>query len=242
MRGVFDEQEVERSRPARDTELTLGSGTLLAIFVGLVLVCGLCFGMGYAVGHRGSTPSAITPPQPAPDQEPLQSSGTIPKPSAIAQTPVTPPDATTPDQTATAAGTGAQGQPQNAQVQTAPAQNTPAQAAPGAQPAYQPGSQPQVRPAFTPGAVAQANSSAPAQSVHPAMQQIFTVQIAAVSNPEDAEVLVNALRKRNYPVTAQRDPGDSYIHVRVGPFAGRAIADQWRMKLLNDGYNAVIQP
>ena len=68
------------------------------------------------------------------------------------------------------------------------------------------------------------------------------VQIAAVSNPEDAEVLVEALRKRNYPVTVRREPGDNFIHVRIGPFATRAIADQWRMKLLNDGYNAVIQP
>lgn len=66
------------------------------------------------------------------------------------------------------------------------------------------------------------------------------VQVAAVSNPEDAQVLVNALRQRSYPVTARRGPGDDYIHVRVGPFATRAIAEQWKAKLLNDGYNAVV--
>ena len=68
------------------------------------------------------------------------------------------------------------------------------------------------------------------------------VQVAAVSNQQDADVLVNALRKRNYPVVARRDPADNYIHIRIGPFASHAIADQWRLKLLNDGYNAVVQP
>jgi cell division septation protein DedD len=68
------------------------------------------------------------------------------------------------------------------------------------------------------------------------------VQIAAVANSEDADVLVNALRKRGYAVTARRDPTDNLIHVRIGPFGTRNIADQWRQKLLNDGYNAIVQP
>jgi cell division septation protein DedD len=68
------------------------------------------------------------------------------------------------------------------------------------------------------------------------------VQIAAVSHPEDAEVLVNALRKRGYAVTVSQDAADSLLHVRVGPFGSRAEALQWRQKLLNDGYNAIVQP
>ena len=230
MRGVFDEEEEqERPRHRRDTELTLGSGTLLAIFFGLVVLCGLCFGMGYGVGHRGSTPSAITAPQPAPDQEPLQASGSIPKPSAIAQTPVTPPpDQAAADQTA-------------ANPSAAPAQTATPETAAGAPSG--PAAQPQVHPALAAGAAPQPSPTAAPQTVHPAFApQPLMVQIAAVSNPEDAEVLVEALRKRNYPVTVRREPGDNFIHVRIGPFATRAIADQWRMKLLNDGYNAVIQP
>jgi DedD protein len=67
------------------------------------------------------------------------------------------------------------------------------------------------------------------------------VQIAAVSHPEDADVLANALRKRGYAVTARRDPADNLIHVRIGPFATVAEANSWRVKLLGDGYNAVVQ-
>ena len=68
------------------------------------------------------------------------------------------------------------------------------------------------------------------------------VQIAAVSHQEDADVLVGALRKRGYAVSARRDPADSLIHVRVGPFNNHDEAERWRLKLLNDGYNAMIQP
>jgi len=68
------------------------------------------------------------------------------------------------------------------------------------------------------------------------------VQVASVSNQEDADVLVNALRKRGYPVNAHRDAADGMIHVRIGPFNTRDDANKWRLKLLNDGYNAIVQP
>ena len=68
------------------------------------------------------------------------------------------------------------------------------------------------------------------------------VQIAAVSHPEDADVLVGALRKRGYAVTARRDPTDGLLHVQIGPFANRNDAWAMRQKLLNDGYNAIVQP
>lgn len=227
MRGVFDQEEQkEQLRHGRDTELTLGSGLLLAMLLGLILLCGLCFGIGYAVGHGSSGSAAATAPPPAPDQEPLQASGNIPKPSAIAQTPVTPPNQPDADQAAA--------NPDNPSAGPA----TPQAGAPG-----DPEQQPQVHAALAAGAAPPTPAAALPQSVHPVLaSQPLMVQIAAVSNPDDADVLVNALRKRNYPVTERRGPGDDYIHVRIGPFATRAVAEQWKSKLLNDGYNAVIQP
>lgn len=70
----------------------------------------------------------------------------------------------------------------------------------------------------------------------------WMVQIAAVSHSEDAEVLVSALRKRGYSVSSKRDPMDNLIHVQVGPFSTHTDASTMRQKLLNDGYNAIIQP
>jgi DedD protein len=68
------------------------------------------------------------------------------------------------------------------------------------------------------------------------------VQVAAVSHPEDAGVLVNALRKRGYAVNAQRETSDGLIHVRIGPFATHDEANRMCTRLLNDGYNAIVQP
>jgi DedD protein len=67
------------------------------------------------------------------------------------------------------------------------------------------------------------------------------VQIAAVSNPADADVLVNALRKRGYSATVRHQPGDSLMHVQVGPFSARTDAVAMRQKLLSDGYNAILK-
>jgi cell division septation protein DedD len=67
------------------------------------------------------------------------------------------------------------------------------------------------------------------------------VQIAAVSHSEDAQVLVDALRKRGYTVTARREAGDNLIHVQTGPFVNRNDANGMRQRLLNDGYNAIVE-
>jgi len=236
MRGYFDDEEEEPERPRRDTELTLGSGALLAMFFGLVLICGLCFGLGYAVGHHTSSPAASTPAQTAaPDQEPLQGNSSIPKPSALAQAPVPPPsDATQ------APATDAGANP--ATTQQSPSPGGQGGASAGAQPGA---AQTQVRPAMPAAAsTPQSAQSAAAPSVHPALPATVSlmVQIAAVANSEDANVLVSALLKRGYAVTARREPADGLIHVRIGPFNSRDEANRMCMKLLNDGYNAMIQP
>jgi cell division septation protein DedD len=68
------------------------------------------------------------------------------------------------------------------------------------------------------------------------------VQVAAVSHAEDAGVLVGALRRRGYAASAQREPSDGLIHVRIGPFATHEEAYRMCTRLLGDGYNAMVQP
>ena len=235
MRGYFDDEELEAERPRRDTELTLGSGALLAMLFGLVLICGLCFGLGYAVGHRTSSPAASAPARTAaqtaaPDEEPLQGNSSIPKPSALAQAPVPPPSVA-----AQAPATDACVNP--ATTPQSPAPSGQSGASPGAQPGA---AQTQVRPAI-PAAASTPQVAAP--GVHPALPAVpLMVQIAAVANFDDANVLVSALRKRGYTVTARREPADGLIHVRIGPFTSREDANRMCNKLLGDGYNAIIQP
>lgn len=245
MRGIFDEEETKPEKKRRDTELTLGSGTLLAMFFGLVLVCGLCFGLGYTMGRYSSPSPSDSLSRPAPTgQAPLQANASLTKPSATPPAAAIPPVQAAGMALAAAASestiVGAAGQKPAAVVQPVAAASSASPASPGVSPAH-----PQIRPALASHpASPQPAQSAAASGVHPALAQTasYMVQIAAVSNPQDAEVLMNALRQRGYAVSVRRNLIDNLIHVRVGPFPNRNDAEAMRLKLLNDGYNAVIQP
>ena len=63
-----------------------------------------------------------------------------------------------------------------------------------------------------------------------------------LSREEETGVLVAALRKRGYVVAVRQDPADKIFHVQAGPFASVNDADATRRRLLNDGYNASVQP
>ncbi len=69
----------------------------------------------------------------------------------------------------------------------------------------------------------------------------FMVQVAAVSKQEDAEILVAALRKKQYPVFIANASGDPLFHVQVGPFTDRKDAEAMRTRLSGDGYNAIVK-
>jgi cell division septation protein DedD len=243
MRGVFDDEELEQPKRRRDAELTLGAGMLLLIFFGLVVVCGLCFGLGYAIGRHGSQPTLAAGQPPADGaQSPLQANGALPKPSATAQAAAEPAQSAPPLD----AQPGSTDLPQSAAAVTvpvgAPQNSSPAASASGQPQGASPPSQPQVHPALAQQANPPQAAAAPhASPVVPAAVPLM-VQIAAVTHEEDADVLVGALRKRGYAVAARRDPADNLIHVRIGPFNNRDEANRWRLKLLNDGYNAMIQP
>ena len=56
MRSLFDEDGQEESRS--DADLTLGIGSLLSIFFGVVLICGIFFGFGYSMGRRNAHATA----------------------------------------------------------------------------------------------------------------------------------------------------------------------------------------
>ena len=244
MRGVFDDKEFEEPKASGDTEVTLGTGAVLLIVLGLLLLCGLCFGLGYAGGHRGVQSTAAAgqlPPggQSSPENSGEQVNGSPSKPSAIAQAAV-PASAESVPPPGDGSRPEAPGQPQSAVAAMAPIAGQPA-SSPATQPSV-PSSQPEVRPALPPVAIVpQTASASSGQPAAPPAVPLM-VQIAAVPHEEDANVLVGALRKHGYAVSARREPADNLIHVRIGPFNDRNEANRWRLKLLNDGYNAMIQP
>lgn len=208
----FSREELEPASRANDTELTLGGGTLLGLAGGLLLLCGVCFGLGYALGHRHVNDDGAAMVVPSSGvKTPVARVGSGTKPGAATQAPTQAESQTTAD------GSAASGA-QTAQVAGAAVDS-------------------QVRPALA------GQAGAAPLHVQPATTQVqgWMVQIAAVSHAEDAAVLVDALRKRGYAVTARRDVGDNMIHVQTGPFVSRNDANAMRQKLLNDGYNAMVQ-
>ncbi len=228
----------ERETP--ETEVTLSTGKLLGIFVGLVVICAIFFSLGYVFGH-GNTPGNKT--EVIPNAPASGNSGT--KPSAgnknsdspaqacVAGTPNCPPNTTAPAATAPATDT-------NQSAQATPAQQPPNPSAPpsSSTASVKPPDRPAASSSNTPTAT---NPPATSGSKNP-MAGTYMVQVAAVSKQEDAEILVAALRRKQYPAfVVSNIPGDPLFHIRVGPFTDPKEADAMRTRLLNDGYNAIVK-
>src|SRR3974390_489854 len=64
----------------------------------------------------------------------------------------------------------------------------------------------------------------------------YFVQVAAVSKQEDADALVDALKKKQYPaLVAAPVATDKLFRVQVGPFTDIKDAEAMRTKLIGDG-------
>jgi DedD protein len=215
MRSMLDIEEKEAS------EITLSTASLLGIFFGLVLICGVFFGLGYSLG-RGSERGAIASgPGGAPaiiDTEPAETT-TAENAKSAALTPLEQQDGM--QSPVTAALMSAASRPKAEAVE--PETSAPDAPKPAA-------------PAATLPATTAPDTGAVASSSKEPM-----VQIAAVARQEDADVLVSALRQRGYGVVVRSEPQDKLLHVQVGPFADRTAATAIKQKLLSDGYNAIIK-
>jgi DedD protein len=96
-------------------------------------------------------------------------------------------------------------------------------------------------PATPPAKPAAADSDAPPDpaAVVSGTSNYF-VQVAAVSKQEDADALVDALKKKQYAAFAAT-PGDKLFHVQVGPFSDIKDAESARGQLVRDGYNPILK-
>jgi cell division protein FtsN len=213
MSGLLNELD-ERE----DHEITLGTGALLAIFFGVVLVCAVFFGLGYSLGRRSgdapvaATPSAaktqVTASRPAvtdSNSDPDADAPTADKPSAT-------PDAATATRVPPKAPPVPKAEPAKAEAETADVAPAPV-----------------VKP--VPPKQPPAANGTGGQTM---------VQLMAAAQSEDAEVLAAALRKRGYHAIVRNEP-DHLYHVQIGPFATRTEADAMRVKLQADGYNAILK-
>lgn len=231
-RLLDDDQDDLRER---DRELTLSTGAILAIFLGLVLLCAVFFGFGYNLGRKSTAVPNAPPAAAANDAEPAGTGSSSfdnfkPSPSS----PSAPSSTTTVSTTAPrpAATTNAATSSAETGRTPVPVRTTPAPAATTTRPVAPPSENPS-----TPTRASQA----PAPATTPG--GAFVVQIAAISgtHKDDADLLVNALHSKGYQVSERTEAQDKLIHIQVGPFATKADAEAMRERLIVDGYNAIVK-
>ena len=230
MRSLLDVEEEEETT-AR--EITLSTASLLGIFFGLVLICGVFFGFGYSMGRgTGQGAQAASLGNGPAAQSDVPSTAANQPPEAPAQDNVQAP-AKTPLPVVVRQGKGDDDASAEDAAAAPPKHVNQALVAATAPPI-----KPSARVAPAPATVA--STPAPVAAPAPGTGQPM-VQIAAVARQEDADVLVSALRQRGYGVVVRNEPQDKLLHVQVGPFADRTQATAIKQKLLSDGYNAIIK-
>ncbi len=199
----------------QDTEITLGTGHMLGLFFAFVLVCAVFFAVGFSLGRRTA------------------SAGRLSGAAAGTSAAVVRPSAAKNDASQKAPQSGdfsfykAVGE-KNADSALAPpdAKTQPADATAAA----------------PPRTAADAANAAPASSTAASStSSSYYVQVAAVTRQEDADALVEALKKKEYPAFANNASVDKYYRVQVGPYADFKDAEAMRARLVSDGYNPIVK-
>ena len=204
---------------SQDTEITLGTGKLLVLFFSLVGICALFFALGYSLGRKSepaiTTASAAITPQTTPSTS-KASSGSGSAPPMTFYKSVEQKDA-------------------NPELTPAAEAKTATAAAPGTSTATPTSG----TPTSTSLQTAAGGSSDPTTTLPTAG---YFVQVAAVSKQEDADSLVDALKKKQYPAfVADPVPTDKLFRVQVGPFSEVKDAEAMRTRLIADGYSPILK-
>jgi cell division septation protein DedD len=198
---------------------------MLAIFFAFVLVCAFFFAIGFSLGRRTAsaialnsssgmtgTPSTIVRPSPAKN--------------AATPTPSSPTDFSF-YKAVGAKSADSRLAPQDSTKQDSSTQTSKAQ--------------PTSSPAAAPSTDAPANTAPDAASAA-SVSAGYYVQVAAVTRQEDADALVEALKKKQYPAfDANNASVDKFYRVQVGPYADIKDAEAMRARLISDGYNPIVK-
>ncbi len=208
------------STAQQDTEITLGTGHMLAIFFALVLICAFFFAIGFSLGRRTALAGVANSPGAAAGISTKTVRPSAAKADASASTPQSPDfsfykSVGEKNADSSLASKNLQSQPAAAGSNSA---SPPADTAASAKPASD-------------------ASSAPPPAIGG-----YYVQVAAVSREEDAQALVEALQKKQYPAFAANNAAvDKFYHVQVGPYTDIKEADAMRARLISDGYNPIVK-
>ena len=212
---------------SEDTEITLGTGKLLVLFFVLVAICAGSFSLGYKLGSKSepAVSAAVslttTPGVMKPASSAMSAPVNAPKP--VEQKSATPdPGAAAAD--AKPATPGDSSNPANGGAAGNSGSNASTANSSAASPS---------------GTTSASNAPDPATTL-PA--SAYFVQVAAVSKQDDADALVDALKKKQYPAfVAANATTDKLFRIQVGPFPDIQEAEAMRTRLISDGYNPIVK-
>ncbi len=207
-----------------DNDIVLGTGKLLALFFVVVITWAAFFGIGFMFG-KSAQPSAagVAASSASVSHEPKPSAGIDPGTASRTARIENEPTPSTEMATET----------------TAPAVINPAPSK-----AVKPAPTPVTTTAAPPPAAAQQGAPPPEiPEAPPASPGRPTVQVAAFSSREDADALMEALHRKQYPVFILHNPStDPLYHVQVGPFVDEQDAEATLIQLREkEGYKAILK-
>lgn len=192
-------------------DMVMESRHLLGVFLGVVVLCGVFFTLGYVMGrtqYDTSVRAAAANPSARPVLAPEKSAPADARPSSGAPAPSewSFPAATSPVKT-----------PETIRPLEPKPKETVASS-----------------PAPRPAAEKKALMKAPRIP-----RGAILLQVAALSRGGDALALAEALQQKKYPAFVQTPGGDNLYRVQVGPYADAQSAELAKRSLERDGFKAI---
>ncbi len=195
----------------QDTEITLGTGRMLAIFFALVALCAVCFGVGYSMGRNSFKPDVAQAA--TPDASGVKPNNAKTKPAKATDTGLTFFETVKQNEG------------------DAPANPAPGPDAQASKPAAD---------SPNPNNANAAQQPSQLTGVLGASGYMVQVAAVSKKEDADALVAA-LQKKNYVVVVAGNEPYDQLFHVQVGPFSDIKDAETVRAKLVGDGYNPILK-
>ena len=195
----------------------LESRHLVGLFLGVVLLCGVFFTLGYVMGHNqyGGSVHAES----------------LTRPAHVPLTAVDPPTTSTP--------TASQPAPSDWDFYKKTVDNHIEPAAPAVKP--EPEAEPVTAPK-TSAATKPRGEVRPAALNPKAARESIVLQVAALRHQSDALAMAEQLQKKRFPSFVSAPAGkDALYRVQVGPYADERAADSAKTALDHAGFKAIIK-
>ncbi len=210
-------------------ERILESRHLVGLFLGVVLLCGVFFTLGYVVGKTqyGAAVHAAASPQPI---------------SPLVRTPAAPKDNSAPNATSTPPASEwdfYSKKADKADSHTDSSWSLPAPSSAVSSPAPSPAAEDTAK--SVPSARAKAVPTAARFQPPNMLRGSIVLQIAALSHQGDALAMADMLQEKHFPCFVVAPTSDKYYRVQVGPYSNERAAESGRAALEKAGFKAIIK-